>query len=113
MRLFEAAALAAAEMKPVGLAPTAYLELPPVIVSAEDAPDFYIERPVRHVEVLAECAGCSRPFVCVGRVIDGAIRLHDMSEHLLPHGDSCMQSMPVRMSAFRQLVFRGPEALTN
>ena len=113
MRLIEAAALAAAEMKPVGLPPEAYLELPPNVVSTEDMPDVYLERPVRHVEVLAECGGCSRPIVCVGKLIDGTILLHDMAEHLLPHGDECMRSMPVRMAAFRQLVFRRTEALTN
>jgi len=113
VKLIEAVALAAAEMKPVGLAPADYLELPPIILSAEDMPNFYLERPVRHVEVLAQCVGCSRPLICVGKVVDGHIHLHDMAEHLLPHEEDCMHAMPVRMAAFRQLVFRGTEALTN
>lgn len=113
MKLIEIAALSVAKMKPFGLSPDEYREFPPRIVTAEELPQAYIEKPVRHVEVLAECAGCSRPVICVGMVIDNTIRLHDRAEHLPPHEEDCTKSTPVRMSVFRQLVFRAAEARTN
>ena len=113
MELIEIAALSAAKMKPFGLSPDAYLEFPPKIVTAEELPQAYIEQPVRHVEVLAECAGCSRPVICIAMVIANTVRLHDEGEHQPPYKVDCVRSAPLKMSVFRKLVFRGVETRAN
>lgn len=104
--LVEELALLAAEMKPLGLDASEYIELPPEVLLVERSDFPSLSDNGNHVEIVAKCDGCGRPFACKAQLVGGRIVADGVSEHAPPLTPSCKTMAPTKMSAFRRLVFR-------
>ena len=104
--LVEELALRAADMKPLGLDVANYVELPPAVLTVEPSDFASLSHDDIHVEIVAQCDGCGRPFACKAQLLDGKIVADGSFEHMPPLGPSCKAKAPTKMSAFRRLIFR-------
>lgn len=104
--LVERLALLAAEMKPIGLDAADYIELPPAILLVESSDSPALSDNGNHVEIVAQCLGCGRPFACMAQLVDGRIEADGEFGHAPPLTPCCKPLAPTKMSAYRRLVFR-------